>query len=338
MRSGFQGFSPEAMAFFRGLARHNDRDWFQPRKPVFEQHVKQPMRELVEALNGAMKSFAPEYSTDPDKAIYRIYRDTRFSKDKTPYKNHIAASFHRRGTGPHKYGGYYLHGSPQEVAGAGGAARNPPAHCRTPRGIPQDTGCAAGAATAGRSPGRPTVARSERLLFHRSGGRSAPLQEFHPVHGTVSGPGHNAPTVHRSAAALSRHEAVPGFSDGAATKSARSASRRLVRPGRTAPLARLISNNSFAAPAESPPLIMATRRGAVFASRSAPPRRLKHSDTSASCCPCVRGTRITEGKPDSTCRMSSRRNSSAWPSVMRIPSHTSAVCPHPMVQNPAGQR
>src|ERR1017187_1280298 len=127
MRSGFQGFPPEAMAFFRGLARHNDREWFQPRKPLFEQHVKQPMRELVEALNGAMKSFAPEYSTDPDKAIYRIYRDTRFSKDKTPYKTHVAASFHRRGTGPHKYGGYYLQVSHKEVAvGGGGDMPEPP--------------------------------------------------------------------------------------------------------------------------------------------------------------------------------------------------------------------
>jgi uncharacterized protein (TIGR02453 family) len=120
MQSGFQGFSPEAMAFFRGLARHNNRDWFQPRKPIFEQHIKQPMRELVESLNSAMKSFAPEYATDPDKAVYRIYRDTRFSKDKTPYKTHIAASFHRRGTGPHKYGGYYFEISHKEVGMGGG--------------------------------------------------------------------------------------------------------------------------------------------------------------------------------------------------------------------------
>ena len=120
MRSGFQGFSPEAMAFLRGLARHNKREWFQPRKAVYEEQVKLPMRELVEALNGAMTSFAPEYSTDPDKAIYRIYRDTRFSTDKTPYKTHIAASFHRRGTGPHKYGGYYVHVSHKEVAVGGG--------------------------------------------------------------------------------------------------------------------------------------------------------------------------------------------------------------------------
>jgi uncharacterized protein (TIGR02453 family) len=120
MRSRFPGFPPEALQFFRALARHNNRDWFQPRKAVFEEQVKQPMRELVEALNGAMKSFAPEYATDPEKAIYRIYRDTRFSKDKTPYKDHIAASFYRSGTGPHKYGGYYVHVSHKEVAVGGG--------------------------------------------------------------------------------------------------------------------------------------------------------------------------------------------------------------------------
>jgi uncharacterized protein (TIGR02453 family) len=120
MRSRFPGFPPEGLQFMRNLARHNNRDWFQPRKETFEEQVRQPMRELVEALNEGMKGFAPEYATDPAKAIYRIYRDTRFSKDKTPYKDHIAASFYRSGTGPHKYGGYYLHVSHKEVAVGGG--------------------------------------------------------------------------------------------------------------------------------------------------------------------------------------------------------------------------
>jgi len=120
MSSRFPGFPPEGLQFFRALARHNNRDWFQPRKAIFEEQVKRPMRELVEALNGAMKSLAPEYVTDPAKAIYRIYRDTRFSKDKTPYKDHIAASFFRSGTGPHRYGGYYVHVSHKEVAVGGG--------------------------------------------------------------------------------------------------------------------------------------------------------------------------------------------------------------------------
>src|ERR1035437_3267801 len=127
MSSRFPGFPAETISFFRGWARNNTRDWFQPRKPIFDEKVKQPMRELVEALNGAMKSFAPEYATDPEKAIYRIYRDTRFSKDKTPYKTHIAASFYRRGTGPHKYGGYYLQVSHKEVAVGGGVYMPEPA-------------------------------------------------------------------------------------------------------------------------------------------------------------------------------------------------------------------
>ncbi len=120
MGSRFPGFPPEAMQFFRGLARNNNRDWFQPRKATFEEKVKQPMRELVESLNSAMQSFAPEYATDPAKAIYRIYRDTRFSKDKTPYKDHIGASFFRSGTGPHRYGGFYTHISHKEAAIGGG--------------------------------------------------------------------------------------------------------------------------------------------------------------------------------------------------------------------------
>ena len=118
MRSVFPGFPAEGLAFFSSLQRNNRREWFQPRKAIFEATMKQPMRELVGAVNSAMKSFAPDYVTDPDKAIYRIYRDTRFSKDKTPYKDHLAASFSRRGD---KAGaGFYFAVSHKEVAIGGG--------------------------------------------------------------------------------------------------------------------------------------------------------------------------------------------------------------------------
>ena len=118
MRSAFPGFPAEGLAFFAALQRHNRREWFQPRKAIFEEKLKQPMRELVGAVNSAMRGFAPDYVTDPDKAIYRIYRDTRFSKDKTPYKDHIAASFSRRGD---KAGaGYYFSVSHKEVGIGGG--------------------------------------------------------------------------------------------------------------------------------------------------------------------------------------------------------------------------
>ena len=120
MRSAFSGFPPEAMQFFRGLARNNNRDWFLPRKNIFEEKVKQPMRELVELVNAGMKSYAPEHVTEPDKAIYRFYRDTRFSKDKTPYKDHIAATFARRGLSRHEGASYYFGVSHKEVAIGGG--------------------------------------------------------------------------------------------------------------------------------------------------------------------------------------------------------------------------
>ncbi len=119
MRSAFPGFPAAAIDFFRGLARNNNREWFQPRKQVFEEQVKQPMRALVESLNAALMGFAPEFVTEPEKAIYRIYRDTRFSKDKTPYKTHIAASFRRLGPG-HSDAGYYFALSHKEVAIGGG--------------------------------------------------------------------------------------------------------------------------------------------------------------------------------------------------------------------------
>jgi uncharacterized protein (TIGR02453 family) len=120
MRSAFPGIPPEGIEFFRGLARHNKRDWFQPRKQIFEEQVKQPVRELVAAVNAAMMDFAPEYTTDPDKAIYRIYRDTRFSKDKTPYKTHLAANFRWRGGGRTEGAGFYFAISHKEVAIGGG--------------------------------------------------------------------------------------------------------------------------------------------------------------------------------------------------------------------------
>jgi uncharacterized protein (TIGR02453 family) len=116
----FPGFPPEMTQFFRSLKRNNRREWFQPRKPIFEQHVKAPMLELVEALNRELGKFAPDYVTDPKKALFRIYRDTRFSLDKTPYKTHIAATFSRRGSEGMGTGGFYFSVSFDQIEVAGG--------------------------------------------------------------------------------------------------------------------------------------------------------------------------------------------------------------------------
>ena len=120
MPLGFPGFPREGIDFLRSLARNNRREWFQPRKAIFEEHVKEPMAAFVEALDAAMVRFAPEYVTDPGDAIYRFYRDTRFSKDKSPYKDHIAANFPRRGMARHGGAGFYVAVSHKEVGIGGG--------------------------------------------------------------------------------------------------------------------------------------------------------------------------------------------------------------------------
>ena len=120
MPSGFPGFPPEMVQFFKSLKRNNRRDWFQPRKHLYEQHVKEPMLALVAALNGELLKFAPHHVTDPKKAVYRIYRDTRFSADKTPYKTHAAASFWRRGADHSGGGGFYFSVSHDQIEIAGG--------------------------------------------------------------------------------------------------------------------------------------------------------------------------------------------------------------------------
>jgi len=134
MKSQFPGFPPEGMKFLRDVARHNDRDWFLPRKPIFDEKLKKPMLQLVEVVNAAMKRFAPDYLTEPNKAVYRFYRDTRFSKNKKPYKDHIAASFRHRFIPSEGVGaGFYFHISPKEIGIGGGVYMPPPETLRAIR-------------------------------------------------------------------------------------------------------------------------------------------------------------------------------------------------------------
>lgn len=123
MPSAFAGFPPEMIRFLRSLKRNNRREWFQPRKHLFEQHVKAPMLELAGAINTELAKFAPEYVTEPKSAVFRIYRDTRFSADKTPYKTHVAASFSRRGGERLGTGGFYFSVSEDAIEVAAGLWR-----------------------------------------------------------------------------------------------------------------------------------------------------------------------------------------------------------------------
>lgn len=121
MKNTFPGFPKEGIAFLRALKKHNDREWFTPRKAEFEATVKQPMIELITAIHREMMRFAPQYVGEPAKCVYRIYRDTRFSKDKTPYKTFASALLLRNGFDRHAgSAGMYFSVSPTEIEVAGG--------------------------------------------------------------------------------------------------------------------------------------------------------------------------------------------------------------------------
>ncbi len=112
---------PEALTFLRNLARHNDRAWFQPRKEQFEAELRQPMLAIVRKITDAMMDFAPNHVRPAEKSLFRIYRDTRFSSDKRPYKTHVAAWWSHQGLEKTSGAGYYFHISPKEVIVAAGA-------------------------------------------------------------------------------------------------------------------------------------------------------------------------------------------------------------------------
>jgi uncharacterized protein (TIGR02453 family) len=89
----FTGFRPEAIDFLAELAQNNDRAWFQPRKGDYERLLKEPMEAFVAALAQAFDAQGVPLQADPKTSIFRIYRDTRFAKDKSPYKTNVGASF-----------------------------------------------------------------------------------------------------------------------------------------------------------------------------------------------------------------------------------------------------
>lgn len=113
-------FREEALRFLRGLKRNNRRDWFEARRAVFEREVKAPALALIESVNQGMMDYAPAHIRDSRRIMLRIYRDTRFSSDKSPYKQHVAAWWGRGGMEKTSGAGYYLQLSGTEVVLAAG--------------------------------------------------------------------------------------------------------------------------------------------------------------------------------------------------------------------------
>jgi len=117
----FEGFPKEALRFLKNLKRNNNRTWFESHKHEYEELLKLPMQSFIFSLQPHFSAFAPEFELSPKRSIFRIYRDIRFSNDKTPYKTHIAAHFVLRGKEKGFVGsGYYFHIEPGEVFIGGG--------------------------------------------------------------------------------------------------------------------------------------------------------------------------------------------------------------------------
>jgi len=116
-------FSEHTFDFLRQLAQHNNREWFQEHKADYESHVREPARAFIRAMQPELARIAPHFIADDRKqggSLIRIYRDTRFAKNKQPYKTHIGIHFrHKQGRNIHAPG-FYLHIEPHKVfAGAG---------------------------------------------------------------------------------------------------------------------------------------------------------------------------------------------------------------------------
>lgn len=132
--STFPGFSRDALQFLVDLALNNERSWFQPRKAEYERLLKEPLEVLCADLATEFEQRGVPLRSDPKKSPFRIYRDTRFAKDKSPYKTHVAASFPWVGEGiatsagePERHGGGYFHISPEGSHMGGGMWHPEPA-------------------------------------------------------------------------------------------------------------------------------------------------------------------------------------------------------------------
>ena len=118
----FNGFSKETIQFYRDLEQNNNKLWFEAHKNDFEHYVMDPAKDFVVTLGTSLQTIAPEVHADPrvNKSIFRIYRDTRFSKDKSPYKTNLALWFWVGNKAKFESPGYYFHLDAQKLMlGAG---------------------------------------------------------------------------------------------------------------------------------------------------------------------------------------------------------------------------
>jgi uncharacterized protein (TIGR02453 family) len=116
-----QYFTKEYLAFFKELEEHNNKEWFDINRKRYEEHIKKPFEIFTQDLAEAIKKFDNEVATDYKNCIFRINKDIRFSKDKSPYKLNRSCAISKYGKKDHATPGYYVEVSAKKIGLAGGA-------------------------------------------------------------------------------------------------------------------------------------------------------------------------------------------------------------------------
>jgi uncharacterized protein (TIGR02453 family) len=124
----FDGFPRELIAFYRGLRENNSKSWFDTHRSDFDNFVMEPARRFVIAMGERLRSISPEIHADPriNKSIFKIHRDVRFSKVKTPFKTHLALWFWEGHRKRMECSGYYFHLEPDRLMLGTGIYQFPP--------------------------------------------------------------------------------------------------------------------------------------------------------------------------------------------------------------------
>ena len=129
MKSADGLITPRCFAFLRDLAAHNDRAWFEANKARYLEDVRDPLLRFVAAFAPRLAKLSPHFVADPRPvggSLFRIHRDVRFSKDKSPYKTHAAMSFRHAEGRERPAPGFYLHLAPGDIFAGAGLWHAPP--------------------------------------------------------------------------------------------------------------------------------------------------------------------------------------------------------------------
>ena len=118
----FKGFTKETIQFFSDLKQNNDKAWFEEHRQDFNDFVLEPAKQFVLDMGGMLQQLRPDIYFEPkiDKSIFRIHRDVRFSKNKLPYKTHLAFLFWEGNKKKLENPGFYFHFEPDEIIIANG--------------------------------------------------------------------------------------------------------------------------------------------------------------------------------------------------------------------------